>query len=232
VAKTGVKKPKIVHACAPLFLERLAKSVEQGKTQDAISLIEHGLGEGYSAHEMLNDGLIRGMSDIGVRFKIQDVFIPDVLIAARTLKKCTDVLKPTMIDEGVKPVGTAVVATVAGDLHDIGKNLVCMMFEGAGFHVIDLGVDVTAEAICEAVKAHKPDILALSALLNTTLNQLMAAINFLEKSGVRDQVIVMVGGAPVDESFAKKIGADAYSKDAVTAAEVAKNFLTEEQQVS
>jgi 5-methyltetrahydrofolate--homocysteine methyltransferase len=208
----------------PLF-DRLAKAVEGGKTADVVALIEQGLHAGYSAQEMLYDGLIRGMTDIGIRFKNHDVFVPEVLIAARTLKKGTDTLKSALIDEGVEPVGKAIVATVAGDLHDIGKNLVRMMLEGAGFRVIDLGVDVTAEAICEAVKAHEPDVLALSALLNTTLNQLMGVISYLEENGVRDRVIIMVGGAPVDEKFAKKIGADAYAPDAVTAAETARKLL-------
>lgn len=218
-------KSTMVSAVRKPLLEQLAKAVEDGRSADVVSAIEHGLDVGYSAQELLYEGLIRGMTDIGIKFKNHEVFIPEVLIAARTLKKGQETLRSALIDEGVEPIGKAVVATVSGDLHDIGKNLVSMMLEGVGFRVIDLGVDVTAEAIGEAVKTHKPDVLALSVLLNTTLNQLMTVISYLEENSLRDHVIIMVGGAPVDEKFAQKIGADAYAKDAVSAAETAKKMI-------
>jgi 5-methyltetrahydrofolate--homocysteine methyltransferase len=210
----------------PLF-EELAQAVEDGKTADIAALIEQGVASGVSAHDMLYSGLIRGMENLGVKFKNHQVFVPDVLIAARTLKKGSDTLKHLLIDEKIEPIGTAVTATVKGDLHDIGKNLVRMMLEGVGFKVIDLGVDVSTEAIVHSIREHSPDILALSALLNTTLNQLTSVIRDVREAGLRDQVKIMVGGAPVDEEFAKRIEADAYADDAVGAAEVAKQLLKE-----
>jgi 5-methyltetrahydrofolate--homocysteine methyltransferase len=207
------------------LLDEVAKAVEAGKTAELVPLLERAMKAGYSAQDLLYGGLIRGMTDIGVRFKNHEVFVPEVLIAARALRKGQETLRSALINEGVEPVGKAVVATVAGDLHDIGKNLVCMMLEGAGFKVIDLGVDVAKEAIGEAVRAHEPEVLALSALLNTTLNQLMDVISYLEECGLRDQVTIMVGGAPVDEAFAVKIGADAYAGDAVAAAQTAKQMI-------
>ena len=219
------KSPAIVNSVRKPLLEQIAKAVEEGRTADVVTFLGRGLDAGYSAEELLYSGLIKGMTDIGVKFKNHEVFVPEVLIAARTLKKGQETLRSALIDEGVEPIGKAVIATVSGDLHDIGKNLVTMMLEGVGFKVIDLGVDVTAESICEAVKTHKPDILALSVLLNTTLNQLISVISYLNENGVRDQVLILVGGAPVDEEFAKKIGADGYAADAVAAAETAKKMI-------
>ncbi|MCL1895642.1 MAG: cobalamin-dependent protein [Clostridiales bacterium] len=207
------------------ILNSLAAAVEYGKTADVIALLEKGMAGGMAGYDLLHGGLIKGMTSLGVKFKNHLVFIPDVLVAARALKKGSDILRPVLIDEGVKPVGKALVATVAGDLHDIGKNLVCMMLEGAGLKVVDLGVDVSAETIIEEIKKQEPDILALSALLNTTLNQLANVIAEVDKAGLRGCVRIMVGGAPVDKAFAQKIGADAYAGNAVCAAETAKKLL-------
>jgi len=207
------------------ILKELSASVENGKTQDVIALLAVGLSSGFTAEELLYDGMIRGMIDIGVRFKNHEVFVPEVLIAARSLKKGAEILRPALIGEGVKPIGSVVIATVAGDLHDIGKNLVCMMLEGVGFKVYDLGVDVSNDAILEAIKKYNPDILALSALLNTTLKQMRASIEYIKDNGFRDKIKILVGGAPLDEAFAMKIGADAYAKDAVSAADTAKELL-------
>ena len=221
------KTLKTREPCNDILVE-LAKAVETGRTHEVIALLSTGLSSGITAEELLHDGIIRGMLDVGVRFKNHEVVVPEVLIAARALKKGTEILRPALIDEGVKPIGSAVVATVAGDLHDIGKNLVCMMLEGVGFKVYDLGVDVSNETILEAIVKYEPDVLALSALLNTTLNQMRAAIQYVNDNGVRDKVKILVGGAPLDEAFAKKIGADAYANDAVSAAYAAKELLVRE----
>ncbi len=181
--------------------------------------------EGISPQQILDEGLLKGMGELGVRFKNNEVFVPEVLIAARALNKGTDTLKAKLVDLDVKAVGKVVLATVAGDLHDIGKNLVKLMLEGAGFEVIDLGTDVAADKIVAAVNEHNPDIVALSALLTTTMAAQADAIKALEAAGVRDKVKVIVGGAPITEAFAKEIGADGYSEDASGAAEISKSLM-------
>jgi 5-methyltetrahydrofolate--homocysteine methyltransferase len=206
-------------------LDELARVVEYGKTAYVAALIEQGVAEGVSAQDMLFNGLIRGMTGLGVKFKNHQVFVPEVLIAARTLKKGSDTLKRLLMDDAPEPIGKAITATVKGDLHDVGKNLVRMMLEGVGFKVIDLGVDVSTDVIIDSIRVHSPDVLALSALLNTTLNQLTSVIRGVEDAGLRDSVKIMVGGAPVDEEFARRIGADGYADDAVGAAEAAKQLL-------
>ncbi|MDR3364918.1 MAG: cobalamin-dependent protein [Clostridiales Family XIII bacterium] len=206
-------------------LEDLADAVERGKLPEMTELLAKGLSGGIRAESLLNDGLIRGMMRLGVKFKNHEVFVPDVLVASRALKKGSEILRPALSGEGVAPIGVAVVATVKGDLHDIGKTLVGIMFEGVGIRVVDLGVDVDAETLGKAIICHKPDIVALSALLNTTLNQLAEAISALDRAGLRRRVRIMVGGSPVTEEFAARIGADGYADDAVTAAQTARNIL-------
>jgi len=163
-----------------------------------------------------------GMNIIGDKFKKNEVFVPEVLIAARAMNKGTEILKPKLIETGVESVGKVVIGTVKGDLHDIGKNLVRMMLEGAGFEVYDLGVDIAADDFVKAFHEYKPDIIGMSALLTTTVPQMESVITAIEKDVVRNRVKVMVGGAPVTENFAEEIGADAYAKDAATAASIAK----------
>ena len=187
--------------------------------------MQDALDSGATAQQILDEGLLKGMSILGVKFKNNEVFVPEVLIAARALNRGTELLKPRLVEEGVEPIGRVVIGTVKGDLHDIGKNLVKMMLEGAGFAVIDLGVDVSEEKFIEAVKEHKPQILALSALLTTTMNNQQTVIEALKAADLRDKVKVMVGGAPVTQSFCDLIGADAYAPDAASAAEVAKSFV-------
>jgi 5-methyltetrahydrofolate--homocysteine methyltransferase len=206
-------------------IENISEALQKGKAKDVVALIEQALSEGVSAQEILDNGLLRGMSLLGVRFKNNEVFVPEVLIAARALNKGTEALKPKLIEAGVKPIGKVIICTVKGDLHDIGKNLVRMMLEGAGFEVIDLGVDVDENKIIEAVKEHQPQVLCLSALLTTTMTQQGVVIEALKNAGLRDKVKVMVGGAPVTQSFCESIHADAYSQDAASAAEVAKAFV-------
>jgi 5-methyltetrahydrofolate--homocysteine methyltransferase len=205
--------------------EELSDAVYDGKADLVESLIGTAFEENISAQEILDKGLLDGMNKLGVKFKNNEVFVPEVLIAARALNKGTSLLKAKLVEEGVKPLGKVVIATVSGDLHDIGKNLVKLMLEGAGFAVVDLGVDVTPEKIVEAVKENEPDIVALSALLTTTMAQQGSVITALQDAGIRDQVKVLVGGAPVTEDFANKIGADKYTADAASAAEVAKSFM-------
>jgi 5-methyltetrahydrofolate--homocysteine methyltransferase len=206
-------------------IDNISEALQKGKAKDVVALIEQALNEGVSAKDILDNGLLHGMSLLGVRFKNNEVFVPEVLIAARALNKGTEALKPRLIEAGVKPIGKVVICTVKGDLHDIGKNLVRMMLEGAGFEVVDLGVDVDENKIVEAVKQHQPQVLCLSALLTTTMSQQGVVIEALRTSGLRDKVKVMVGGAPVTQSFCESIHADAYSPDAASAAETAKAFV-------
>jgi 5-methyltetrahydrofolate--homocysteine methyltransferase len=206
------------------ILEEISEMVQRGKAKDVVALVNQALDEGIRAQEILDTGLLKGMSELGVRFKNNEVFVPEVLIAARALNQGSAVLKAKLVEEGAKAIGTVVLATVAGDLHDIGKNLVRMMMEGVGLTVVDLGVDVPDDKIVEAVKEHNPDIVALSALLTTTMDQQVSVIKALQTAGLRDKVKVMVGGAPITQSFCDKIGADAYTPDASSAAEIAKSL--------
>ena len=207
-------------------LANIAELVQKGKAQEVADLVTQALDEGIGAQQILDDGLLKGMGELGTKFKNNEVFVPEVLIAARALNKGTETLKEKLVDLEVKSVGKVVLATVAGDLHDIGKNLVKLMLEGSGFEVVDLGTDVPADKIVEAVNEHNPDVVALSALLTTTMAAQGDAIKALEEAGIRDKVKVMVGGAPITDAFAKEIGADGYSEDASGAADVAKSFVS------
>jgi len=207
-----------------MLTEQLSLAVQNGKAKDVAALVEQGLAEGETAQSLLG-GLLDGMGVIGEKFKNNEVFVPEVLIAARALSRGTALLKAGLAEEGVEPLGTAVIGTVQGDQHDIGKNLVKMMLEGAGFAVVDLGVDVPPEAFVAAVREHKPQILGMSSLLTTTMGSQKDVIAALTAAGLREQVKIMVGGAPVTQAFCDEIGADAYTADAASAAEVAKAFV-------
>ncbi|MDR1807100.1 MAG: corrinoid protein [Propionibacteriaceae bacterium] len=206
-------------------VESLCEAVQKGKTKDVLALIEAGLDEGVAPEELLNEGLLKGMGLLGVRFKNNEVFVPEVLLAARALNKGTELLKPKLIEAGVEAKGKAVIGTVLGDLHDIGKNLVKMMLEGSGFEVVDLGVDVSDQRFVEAVVAEAPDVLCLSALLTTTMGQQKTVVAAVEAAGLRDKVKILVGGAPVTPNFCAEIGADGYAPDAASAAELATAML-------
>jgi 5-methyltetrahydrofolate--homocysteine methyltransferase len=206
-------------------LESLSEAVQKGRVKDVLALIETGLEEGLSAQELLDEGLLKGMGLLGVRFKANEVFVPEVLIAARALNKGSEALKPRLIAAGVQAKGKAVIGTVKGDLHDIGKNLVKMMLEGAGFEVVDLGVDVPDENFVVALREHTPDVLCLSALLTTTMRQQESVIKAITAAGLRDTVKILIGGAPISTVFATEIGADGYAPDAASAAEVATSML-------
>jgi 5-methyltetrahydrofolate--homocysteine methyltransferase len=205
--------------------EEVSTLLQRGKAKDIAALVEQLLKEDVSPKDILNEGLISGMDVIGRKFKNNEIFVPEVLIAARAMNAALAVLKPALAATGVEPIGKAVICTVKGDLHDIGKNLVRMMLEGAGIEVIDLGVDVSSEKVVDAVNEHNPDLVCLSALLTTTMMAQKDTITALVEAGIRDKVKVLVGGAPVTQAFADEIGADGYAPDAASAAQVAKSFL-------
>jgi len=206
-------------------LNALAAAIISGKAPVAKELTEQALAEGLPAAEILNRGLVAGMNVVGEKFKNNEFYVPEVLIAARAMKNAMEVLRPVLAETGVEPAGRVAIGTVRGDLHDIGKNLVAMMLEGAGFEIIDLGVDVKPEQFVEAVQKRNADIVALSALLTTTMPAMKDTIQALESAGLRREVAVMIGGAPVTQSYADEIGADGYAPDAASAVDKAKALL-------
>lgn len=199
--------------------------VQKGRAKNVKESVSLAIEQGLSAKEILNDALIAGMMVIGEKFKNNQVCVPEVLISARAMNAGVTVLKPYLTQEGVEPVGKAIICTVKGDLHDIGKNLVKMMLEGVGIECIDLGVDIGGDQIVEAVKQSGAKLVCLSALLTTTMTSQKDIIDTLISAGIRNEVKVMVGGAPVTKEFAESIGADAYTEDAASAAEVALSFF-------
>ena len=209
---------------AEILLE-ISEKLQKGKTKDIKALVPQALEAGVPATEILNDGLLAGMSIIGTKFKNNEVFVPEVLIAARAMKAGTDILKPYLVSADAKPLGKVVLGTVRGDLHDIGKNLVKIMFEGKGLEVIDLGVDVAPEAFVSAAKENGANIIACSALLTTTMEEMKNVVDLCKAEGIRDNVKIMVGGAPITDAFCEEIGADKYTPDAASAAEAAAAFL-------
>ena len=185
------------------------------------------LDRGWSAHRVLEEALVAGMTIVGIDFRDGILFVPEVLLAANSMKAGMAILKPILTETGAKPIGTMVIGTVKGDIHDIGKNLVGMMMEGAGFEVFDLGVNTDFDQFRAAITEHAPDIVGMSALLTTTMPYMKVVVDGLVKEGIRDQYIVMVGGAPLNEEFAESVGADAYCRDAATAVETAKKLVAE-----
>lgn len=208
------------------ILQEISEKLQQGKTKDIKVLVPQALEEGVPAKEILNEGLLAGMSVIGVKFKNNEVFVPEVLIAARAMKTGTEILKPYLVSADVQPAGKVVLGTVRGDFHDIGKNLVKMMMEGKGLEVIDLGVDVAPEAYVAAAKEHGAGVIACSALLTTTMGEMKNVVDLCVAEGIRDKVKIMIGGAPITDAYCKEIGADAYTSYAASAAEVALSYFT------
>jgi 5-methyltetrahydrofolate--homocysteine methyltransferase len=204
-------------------LSALAENLINGKAPEVKALTEKALADGVAPGEILNDGLIKGMSVVGERFKNNEFYVPEVLIAARAMHAGMDILKPALAASGVQPIGRILLGTVKGDLHDIGKNLVAMMMEGAGFEVVDLGIDVAPEKFVEAAK--DGGVIAMSALLTTTMTAMKTTVEALEEAGVRDNVKILIGGAPVTQNYADEIGADGYARDAASAADKAKELL-------
>ena len=208
------------------ILSELSTAIIEGKLDDIVGLTKDALDDGLNAKQILDQGLMPGMDHVGVEFKAGNMFVPEVLRSARAMQASMLILKPLLAESGAKMTGKVLLGTVKGDLHDIGKNLVVMMCEGAGFEVKDLGKDVAPEAFVEAVKEFEPDVVGMSALLTTTMRAMEHTIKALEEAGVRDKVKIMIGGAPVTQSFSDQIGADGYASNAASAAELAKKFVS------
>jgi len=206
-------------------LNELAEAIIKGKAPVAKELTEQAIAEGISPQEILNDGLVAGMSVVGQKFKANEFYVPEVLIAARAMQGAMQALKPALAETGAQPIGRVVIGTVQGDLHDIGKNLVAMMLEGAGFEIYDLGVDVTPEKFLEEARMSGATIVGMSALLTTTMPAMEKTIKHIREQADGEGIKVMIGGAPVTEEFANKIGADGYAPDAASAVDVAKTLV-------
>jgi len=206
-------------------VEQLALAIINGKRDDAKSLTEKALADETEPKRILEEGLIYGMGVVGERFKCNEYYVPELLVAARAMHAALDVLRPVIVKEGIQPVGKAVIGTVRGDLHDIGKNLVAMMLEGAGFEVIDLGVDVSPDKFIETAKEKNADVVCMSALLTTTMTGMKDTIDAMVAAGVRAKHKVMIGGAPITQEYANQIKADGYAADAASAVDTAKQLL-------
>jgi 5-methyltetrahydrofolate--homocysteine methyltransferase len=207
------------------LLKKISEELVKGNYQEMPKLVQQALDSKIPPSKILDDGLVAGMDVVGEKFRRDEFFLPEVLMAARTMQAGMEVLRPKLVETGVKLAGKIVLGTVKGDLHDIGKNLVAMLMEGAGFQVIDLGIDVVSERFVDVVKTNRPNILGLSALLTTTMPKMKEVIESLVEAGVRSRVKVMVGGAPLTEKFAKDIGADGYAPDAASAVEKARELI-------
>jgi 5-methyltetrahydrofolate--homocysteine methyltransferase len=207
------------------LLERIATAILEGDVEQTSKLVKKGLDDGMPASEIMDNGLLVGMSEVGVRFKAGDMFVPEVLMSAEAMQAGTTLIRPLLLASGSKQAGKVVLGTVKGDLHDIGKNLVAMMCEGAGFEVVDIGFNVEPEKFVEAIKRHQPQVIGMSAMLTTTMRAMGHTIKAIEEAGLRDKVKIMVGGAPVDAEFAKRVGADGYGSNAPAGADLAKKFV-------
>jgi 5-methyltetrahydrofolate--homocysteine methyltransferase len=207
------------------LLKTIQDNVIEGNKAAVEAQVTEALDANVPADEILNAGLIAAMNEVGARFEAGDFFVPEMLIAARAMQAGLALLKPLLVLTGIKSTGKVVIGTVKGDLHDIGKNLVAMMLEGAGFEVVDLGTDVTPEKFLGAVKEHGADLVGMSALLTTTMNNMKLVVSALDEAGLHSRVKIMVGGAPVTESFARDIGADGYAPDASRAVSLAKSLV-------
>jgi corrinoid protein of di/trimethylamine methyltransferase len=207
-------------------IDDISTLLQQGRAPKVQAMVAQAIAEGCEPQKILEEGLLAGMNIIGVKFKNNEVFVPEVLVSARAMNKGIEVLKPYLIQAGVEDKGTAVIGTVKGDLHDIGKNLVKMMLEGKGLKVIDLGVDVPAEKFVEAARENDASIICCSALLTTTMTEIKTVVDAVNVSDIRSKVKIMIGGAPVTQSYCDSIGADKYTPDATSAAEAALAFCT------
>lgn len=205
--------------------QELAEFIMKGKVPETETYTKNLVEMGEPPLEIINEGLIAGMSVVGERFKVGDMFVPEVMMSARAMDTGLAIVKPLLGDTDMPSVGTVLIGTVKGDLHDIGKNLVAMIMESAGFKVINLGVDVSSEKFVEAVKTHKPNVLGMSAMLTTTMMQMKKVVELLNEEGLRDTVKVVIGGAPVTQKFASEIGADGYASDASSGADLCKALL-------
>ncbi len=207
------------------IFEQLAQAVIEGRNKETPQLVTRAFEEGFSAGEVLNKGLLVGMEEVGRLFKAEEYYVPEVLLSARAMRAAMELLRPALVKSGVEPKGKVALGTVKGDLHDIGKDLVGMMLEGGGYQVKDLGRDVSPRAFVDAALSGEVQVVGLSALLTTTMENMRVTIKALEESGARDKVKVIVGGAPVTEAYAEEIGADGYGEDAVAAVEKVKLLI-------
>ncbi|MCP4432934.1 MAG: cobalamin-binding protein [Gammaproteobacteria bacterium] len=209
------------------LVEQMHDDLYNGLKEEVVEGTEILLERGWSANKVLNEALVAGMTIVGIDFRDGILFVPEVLMSANSMKAGMALLKPLLSDSDEPAAGKMVVGTVKGDIHDIGKNLVCMMMEGAGFEVIDLGINTPVEAYLEALEEHKPEILGMSALLTTTMPYMKVVIDTMKEKGIRDDYIILVGGAPLNQEFGEAIGADAYCRDAAVAADTAKQLVAE-----
>lgn len=209
----------------PELLELIQDDLYDGLAPEVVASVKELLKRGMTPYHVLTKGLVAGMEVVGVDFRDGILFVPEVLMAAKAMKAGMEVLRPLLAETGAPQIGTLVIGTVKGDIHDIGKNLVAMMMEGAGFNVVNLGINTDADTFIKAVREHKPVILGMSALLTTTMPYMGVVIEALKEQGLRDQLIVLVGGAPLNAAFAEEIGADAYCRDAAVGVETAKKLL-------
>lgn len=207
------------------LLQEIAVKVEEGKHLDVVSLVEKCIEAGIGAGDILNKGLVEGMNSIGIKFRNNEVFVPEVLVAARAMKAGLEVVKPVLLKEKVQSKGTIVIGTVMGDLHDIGKNIVCYMLQGAGYDVVDIGIDVPKEKFIEEARSRGAQIIGLSSLLTTTMTYMKDVMDAVRNSDIAENVRVIVGGAPVTREFADQIGAHGYAADAASAVDVVKVLL-------
>ena len=208
-----------------IHLKEIREAIITGRPDDAKDLAQKALQGGGEADKILNETLIPAINEVGEKFGRNEIFFPEMLVSAMAMKEALSVLRPVLVDKGIKAIGRVVLGTVQGDLHDIGKNLVGMLLEGAGFEVIDLGIDTPKELFIKATREKNPQLLALSALLTTTMPRMKEVIDILEREGLREQVKVIIGGAPVTQQYADEIGADGYAPDAASAASKARDIL-------
>jgi len=207
------------------LLGKMAESLIAGNIDEVVNLTKEALDGGAAPSDVLDQGLLAGMDVVGQRFKAEDMFIPEVLRCAKCMHGAMEILRPLLAESGAEGIGTLVIGTVKGDLHDIGKNLVGMMFEGAGFEVVDLGIDNEPQVFVDAIKEHKAKLIGMSALLTTTMPKIGETINAINEAGIRDQVKILVGGAPITAAFAEEIGADGYASNAASAVDKGKELV-------
>jgi 5-methyltetrahydrofolate--homocysteine methyltransferase len=210
------------------YVERIKQAVVDGKHKEIEAMVQRAIDDKADLEKIINEALIPAMDIVGGKFATGEIFVPEMLVSAVTMKKGLEIIKPLLTGTNAEARGTILIGTVKGDLHDIGKNLVVMMLEGAGFKVLDLGVDLSVDKVVQMVEETKPDLLGLSALLTTTMPEMQKVIKMLEDKSLRRSLKIMVGGAPVDAKFAEKIGADAYGKDAAEAVSLAKAFMSKD----
>jgi 5-methyltetrahydrofolate--homocysteine methyltransferase len=208
-----------------LVMEEIARTLEKGDAQGVKNLVEEALKGGIPAVDLLNNGLIAGMDNVGFKFKNNEIFIPEVLIAERAMKAGMELIKPLLVDSQIQFRGKVIIGTVKGDIHDIGKNIVAMMLEGGGYEVINMGTQVSLEMVVENINEHHPEVLGLSALLTTTMVYMGEVIDGLKQAGLRDQLKVIIGGAPITQAYADEIHADGYAPDAATAVDLVRTLL-------